>query len=152
MDEVRATERRLNGAYQALRVGLGASMIVVGVDKFLDLLATWSMYLCPLAESLLFVSAEVFLRAVGVLEIAIGVAVLSPYTRLGAYALAGWLLCIALNLALAGSFWDLVVRDLVTALAGYTLARLAEWRAEARGRAPAREQPLDRLEHGEAKI
>jgi len=94
----------------------------------------------------------VFLRAVGVLEIAIGVVVLSPYTRFGAYALAAWLLGIVLNLALAGSFWDLVVRDLVSVLAGYTLARLAEWRAEVWGRAPARERPLDQLKHGEAKI
>ncbi len=130
-----ASERNLNGAWWALRVGLGLGILLAGADKFFDVLATWSMYLSPLAERLLPVSGEAFLRAVGVVEIALGVAILTRWTRLGAYAMAAWLVGIAVNLAFAAHFWDLVVRDLEVALSAFALARLTEWRAEAVSRA-----------------
>jgi hypothetical protein len=126
-------EERLNGVFWLLRVGIGVGMLLAGVDKFFDLLTTWSMYLSPLAERLLPVSGEVFLRAVGIVEIALGLAVLTRWSRLGGYAIAAWLLGIAVNLALAGHFWDLVVRDLEVAASAVALARLAEWRAEVVG-------------------
>jgi hypothetical protein len=40
-----------------------------------------------------------------------------------------WLVCIAVNLLAAG-FFDVAVRDLVMALAAYTLAKLSELRTE----------------------
>jgi uncharacterized membrane protein YphA (DoxX/SURF4 family) len=127
-----AAEENLNGAWWLLRVGLGVGMFVAGLDKFLDVLTDWSMYVSPLAERVLPVSPEAFLRAVGVLEMAIGVAILTRWPRAGAYALSAWLACIAVNLALAAHFWDLVVRDLEVALSAFALARLTEWRDAAR--------------------
>jgi hypothetical protein len=133
-----AHDERLRGVFQLLRFTLGAGMLLAGLDKFLDLLTTWSMYLSPTAEALLPVSAETFLRAAGVVEVALGLAVLTRWPRLGAYAIAGWLVAIAANLALAGHFWDLVVRDLELAASALAVARLAEWRAAAtRDAAPA---------------
>ncbi len=124
-----SSDDRLNGAFWLLRVVLGVGILVAGLDKFFDLLTTWSMYLSPLAERLLPVSDERFLRAIGVLEMAIGLAILTRWPRLGAYGLSAWLLGIVLNLALAGHFWDLVLRDVEGAAAAFALARLAEWRA-----------------------
>jgi uncharacterized membrane protein YphA (DoxX/SURF4 family) len=124
-------DEKLNGAFWVLRVVLGAGILLAGLDKFFDLLTTWSMYLSPLAERLLPVSAETFLRAVGVVEVALGVAILGRWTRLGAYALSAWLVGIVLNLALAAHFWDLVVRDLEVAASAFALGRLAAWRAGA---------------------
>jgi uncharacterized membrane protein YphA (DoxX/SURF4 family) len=128
---MRAIEERLNRAWWLLRVGLAASIFLAGLDKFFDRLAQWSMYLAPAAERLLPVSGDLFLRVAGVLEMAIGVLILTGFARAGAYALAAWLLAIAVNLALAGNFWDLVVRDVVNALAAFVLGRLTEWRAAA---------------------
>ncbi len=125
---MRVTERKLEGVWWVLRVGLGVGILLTGLDKFFNLLATWSMYLSPTAERLLPVSGGAFLRGVGVLEAALGLAILTRWTRAGAYALAGWLLAIAVNLAVAGSFWDLVLRDTQNALASWALARLSEWR------------------------
>jgi len=125
-----AVERNLNGAWWALRIGLGAGILLAGLDKFFDVLATWSMYLSPLAERLLPVSGDTFLRGVGIVEIAVGLAILTRWTRLGAYALSAWLLLIVVNLALAARFWDLVVRDVEVAISAFALARLTEWRAE----------------------
>jgi hypothetical protein len=142
-----AAEDRLNGAFWLLRAGLGAGALVAGVDKFFDVLAEWSMYLSPLAERLLPVAPERFLRAAGVVEIAVGLAILTRWPRLGAYAMAAWLAAVAVNLALAAHFWDLVVRDVEIALAAFTLGRLAEWRAATAGaaapRAPAALRPRE---------
>lgn len=124
-------ERRLETAWWALRVGLGAGAFAAGLDKFFNLLTTWSMYLSPFAERLLPVSPAVFMRAVGVVEMLVGLAILTRWTRAGAWAMAVWLSAIVVNLALAGTFWDLTVRDLEVAIAAFALARLTEWRAEA---------------------
>jgi uncharacterized membrane protein YphA (DoxX/SURF4 family) len=143
-----AHEEKLNGVWWLLRLGLGVGILLAGIDKFFDLLTTWSMYLSPLAESLLPVSPETFLRAVGVVEVALGIAVLTRWPRLGAYALAAWLLGIAVNLAIAGHFWDLVVRDLEVAASAFALARVTEWRAAVlRDVAPVR-RPAALREHG----
>jgi uncharacterized membrane protein YphA (DoxX/SURF4 family) len=145
------SESRLDHVWWLLRVGLGVGAFAAGLDKFFDVLATWSMYLSPLAERLLPVAPETFLRAVGVVEMAVGVAILTRFTRVGAYAMAAWLVGIAVNLALAAHFWDLVVRDLELALSAYALARLTEWRAAAVGRLDARARAAPPLRHHEAR-
>lgn len=148
---MRAGDEKLNGVWWLLRAGLGAGAFLAGLDKFFDLLTEWSMYVSPLAERLLPVSPEVFLRAVGVVEMAVGLAILTRWPRLGAYAMSAWLVCIAANLAVTGNFWDLVVRDLEIALSAFALARLTEWRATATAAdAPAR--PAGALRHREAGI
>lgn len=145
-----AGDEKLNGVWWLLRVGLGAGVFLAGLDKFFDVLTTWSMYLSPLAERLLPVSPEAFLRAVGIVEMAVGLAILTRWPRLGAYAMAAWLVGIAVNLALAAHFWDLVVRDLEVAISAFALARLTEWRAAATaGLEPARQPPG--LHRGEAR-
>ena len=133
-----AAEEKLNGAWWMLRVGLGTGAFLAGLDKFFDLLTDWSMYLSPLAERLLPVSPENFMRAVGVVEMAVGLAILTRWPRIGAYAMAAWLVGIAVNLAFAAHFWDLVVRDLEVALSAFALARLTEWRAAASATLPVR--------------
>jgi hypothetical protein len=67
---------------------------------------------------------------VGVIEIVVGVAILTGWTRLGAYAASAWLLGVAANLVAAG-FYDVAVRDVVMSLAAFTLARLVEVREAA---------------------
>lgn len=137
---MRDTDLGLDHALFALRLALGAGVFLAGLDKFFDVLTTWSMYLSPLAERLLPVAPGTFLRAVGVVEMALGLGVLTRHARAFAAALALWLLAIALNLALARTFWDLVVRDLQLAAAAYATSRLAAWH-EARNRSPLRPAP-----------
>jgi len=144
-----SNEERLSTAWQVLRIGLGLGVLLAGVDKFFDLLTNWSMYLSPLAERLLPVSGAAFMRAVGVWEALLGLAILTRWARPAGYLLAAWLLAIAVNLAITGSFWDLAVRDAELALAAFTLGRLTEWRASLAGAAIAPEEM--RLQHGGAK-
>src|SRR5262245_64158914 len=117
-------DNRLNAPWIALRFGIGLTATLAGIDKFFNLLADWSSYLSPIAKGLLPVSAGTFMGMVGVIEIAVGVAILTGWTRLGAYVASAWLLGVAANLVCRRLF-ELTVRDMVVALAVLPLARLA---------------------------
>ena len=123
--------------FQALRFGLGAGAFLAGLDKFFNILADWELYLTPLATNLIPVSAGTFMRAVGVIEMIAGIALLAGFTRLGGYVVAGWLLAIAASLVTTGTFFDLAVRDVEIANAAFTLARLSEVRERVPQRAVA---------------
>ena len=120
---------QLHKPYWILRVGYGAVPIVAGLDKFTNLLTDWKQYLSPWVQSV--VPASAFMQAVGVIEIAAGLLVLSKLTRIGAYVVTLWLVGIALNLLTTGQFLDVAVRDLVLAGGAFTLAKLEEARASA---------------------
>ncbi len=132
----------LNKPYWALRVAFGVVPVVAGLDKFTNLLADWEQYLSPLVSSV--VPAATFMHAVGVIEIAAGILVLSKFTRIGAYVVALWLVGIALNLLTTGQFLDVAVRDLVMAVGAYTLAKLEEARARESIHEAAPASPLER--------
>ena len=127
------------GVYVALLVGslllndatllwLWLVPLLAGLDKFFNILADWPAYVSPAVSSLLPMSDQSFMYLVGIIEIAVGVMVLTKWTRLGAWVAMVWLALIAGNLILLGSF-DIAVRDLAMAVGAYTLARLAEARA-----------------------
>jgi hypothetical protein len=118
-------DSRLELPWNALRLGIGLTATLAGLDKYFNVLADWGSYVSPLAAQLLPVSTEAFMGIVGVIELAVGVAILTGWTRIGAYVASAWLLGVAANLLLAG-FYDVAVRDVVMAVAAFTLARLAE--------------------------
>ena len=123
-------DNRLNTPWVALRYGIGLTAALAGIDKFFNLLTDWSAYVSPLVAQFLPVSTGAFMGIVGVIEFAVGLAILTGWTRVGAYVASAWLLGIAVNLLAAG-FYDVAVRDDVMAVAAFTLARLAEVREEA---------------------
>jgi hypothetical protein len=129
-------DTRLDSPWTALRFGIGLTATLAGLDKFFNVLADWSTYVSPLAAQLLPVSTGTFMGIVGVIELAVGIAILSGWTRIGAYVASAWLLGVAANLLLAG-FYDVAVRDVVMSIAAFTLARLAEVREVAPVYSPA---------------
>ena len=134
-------DRRLDSVWWALRLGLGLGPFLAGLDKFFNLLAQWDMYLSPLATRMLPISGTAFMRVVGVIEMIVGLAILTRWTRIGAYVAMVWLVLIAINLVTTGNFFDLAVRDLEIAIGAYALARLTEVREEAVSGTTARLQP-----------
>jgi uncharacterized membrane protein YphA (DoxX/SURF4 family) len=124
-------ENRLNSAWWALRIGLGAGPFLAGLDKFFNLLTNWETYLSPMALRLLPMSGTTFMHIVGVIEMVVGLAILTRWTRVGSYVAMLWLILIAVSLVSAGMFLDVAVRDLEMAIAAYTLARLTEVRLAA---------------------
>lgn len=122
-------ERKIDSAYWMLRLGLGATAFLAGADKFTNLLTDWGKYVAPEAGGKLPVSRKNFMRAVGVIEMLVGVGILSPRTKLSSYAAGGWLLAIAANLYLNEDY-DIAVRDVNMALAAFALAQLSAAREE----------------------
>jgi len=125
--------KELNSAWWALRIGLGLGPFLAGLDKFFNLLTDWGMYLSPMVLKVVPVSAPVFMRTVGVIEMAVGLLVLAGWTRLGGYVVMVWLVAIAGNLVTTGMFYDLAVRDVEIAIGAYALARLSEARDSGSG-------------------
>src|SRR5688572_4911927 len=123
-------DSRLNVPWLALRLGIGLTATLAGLDKFFNLLTNWSAYISPLAVQMLPVSPATFMGIVGIVELAVGIAVLTAWTRLGAYVASAWLILVALNLILAG-YLVVAVCVVVMAIGAFTLARLTEVREEA---------------------
>src|SRR6516225_304330 len=98
--------QRLNSSWWALRIGLGVAPFLAGLDKFFNLLTNWRVYLNPLALRVIPLAPETFLHAIGVVEMIVGLAILTRWTRLGAYLASLWLVCIALNLVAMGASLD----------------------------------------------
>ncbi|MFB3905276.1 MAG: hypothetical protein ACE15E_17635 [Acidobacteriota bacterium] len=123
-------DTRIATTWWALRIALGATAFLAGLDKFFNLLTNWSMYLSPFAEGLLPFSGNTFMQLIGVIEMAVGIVILFASPRFGGYIASAWLVAISINLVLTGVFFDLAVRDLVMAVAAFSLARLSEYRQE----------------------
>jgi uncharacterized membrane protein YphA (DoxX/SURF4 family) len=118
--------KKLVTVWWVLRIGLGLGPFLAGLDKFFNLLTDWTMYLSPLALKVVPVSAPVFMRAVGVVEMIVGLLILAGGTRIGGYVAMVWLVAIAANLVSMGMFYDLAVRDVEIALSAFALAVLTE--------------------------
>ena len=119
-------DRGLDSARLALKIGLGLAAFLAGLDKFFNILADWPGYLSPMLASLLPFSASTFMEVVGLIEMAVGLAILTRWTEIGAYIAMVWLVLIAVNLVTTGHFFDVAVRDVEMAIAAYALARLSE--------------------------
>lgn len=115
-------EGHLEDAYWALRIGVGATAFLAGLDKFTNLLTDWEKYLAPQVKEKLPISGRQFMYGIGVIEMLVGLGILTTSPRAAGYTASAWLLGIAGNLVLNGDY-DIAVRDVNMALAAYALAR-----------------------------
>jgi len=65
------TIERMRVSWWSLRIALGATAFLAGLDKFFNLLANWPAYLSPPVAALP-ISASSFMHVVGVIEMAVG--------------------------------------------------------------------------------
>jgi hypothetical protein len=140
-------DKGLNSARVALKIGIGLAAFLAGLDKFFNLLADWQVYVSPLARAVLPVSAGTFMRVAGGVEMAVGLAILTRWTRIGSYVAAVWLLAIVANLLAGGRFLDVAVRDVEMAIAAYALARLTEAHESVRLAGAAIPEPAEDSHH-----
>lgn len=108
-----------------LKYTFGLVPIVAGLDKFTNILTSWSQYLSEGFTEILPFEPSTFMIIVGIIEIAAGVLVLTK-TKIGAYIVSAWLTAIALTLIFSWNYVDVAVRDLVMAIAAFSLAKLSE--------------------------
>ena len=115
----------LRPVFQLLKATFVIVPIVAGADKFTNLLTDWTQYLNPSIAAVLPFSAHTFMMIVGVIEIVAGLIVLKK-TQIGGYIVAAWLALIAVTLLASLHFLDVAVRDLVMAIAAFSLARISK--------------------------
>ena len=114
-------------AYQAftiLRVGFTVAPIVFGLDKFLNWMVDWDIYLASGIDDLVPGTAHQAMLAVGVIEIVAGL-VVAVKPKFGGYLVAAWLGLIIVNLLMLGDYYDIALRDFGLLLGALSLARLA---------------------------
>ena len=128
-------DARLENPTQTLRIAVGLMATLAGLDKFFNILADWGSYVSPAAAQLLPFSTDLLMRIVGLVEMAVGIGILTALPVLGAYVASAWLLLVAVNLVIAGHL-DVAVRDVVLSIAAFTLARLTQVRGESEVRRP----------------
>jgi uncharacterized membrane protein YphA (DoxX/SURF4 family) len=116
-------QNRLQTIQTISKYALGLMAFLAGLDKFLNLLTNWEQYVSPLAQRMLPLTPTSLMHIVGVIEMVVGLMILTRATRLGAYVA-----CIALALVTTGHFFDIAVRDLELAVAAFVLAKLTEIR------------------------
>lgn len=80
---------RLDSAFWALRIGLGLTAFLAGLDKYFNLLTDWTQYVAPFVTHLVPVSAQTLMAVAGVIELIAGIALLAGITRLGGYVVTG---------------------------------------------------------------
>lgn len=112
------------GAFLLLRIGFTVLPILMGIDKFTNVLTDWTSYLAPWIADLSPLSAHGTMLVVGVVEIVAGIAV-AVKPRYAAYVVAAWLAGIIVNLVSYPGFYDVALRDFGLLLGALTLARLA---------------------------
>ncbi len=111
-------------AFAVLRIGFTVAPILFGLDKFLDWLVDWEIYLAPWIDDIVPGDAHQAMLAVGVIEIVAGL-VVAVRPRFGGYLVAAWLAGIIANLLILGDFYDVALRDFGLLLGALALARLA---------------------------
>jgi hypothetical protein len=124
------TNSDIDRIWWPLRVTYGVVAFAAGLDKFFHLLTNWETYVPPSVAALVPGGAGALMHAVGIIEMAVGILILTRWTRFGAYIASAWLLVIAFNLLAAG-FFDTAVRDIAMSVGAWTLARVTELRAPA---------------------
>ena len=119
-------ERNLQSAWWPLKLAFFLGPFLAGLDKFFHLLTNWDQYLSPLAARVLGSLSHPFMLVVGVIEMIVGLMIITRWTRIGAYIATIWLVLIALNLVMTGHYFDIALRDIGLALSAFGLARLTE--------------------------
>jgi hypothetical protein len=118
-------KQALTPTFNLLKYTFVVVPIVAGADKFLNLLTKWDQYLNPTIAEMLPFSGATFMMIVGVIEIVAGIIVLRK-AEIGGLIVAAWLTLIALTLLLGFNFADVAVRDLVMAIAAFSMAKMAK--------------------------
>lgn len=109
-------------AYQILRLAFTIVPILAGLDKFVNFLTNWEVYLSPQFD--VFHNPHTTMMVVGVVEIIAGIGVwLKP--KYFSYIVALWLLAIIVNLLLQHTFYDIAARDFGLLLSAVALGRIS---------------------------
>lgn len=127
---------RLASTWWTLKIALGLVPCVLGIDKFLNLLTNWTEAVNPAVP----VPPEILLPCLGVFEVLVGIAILTRWTKLGAYVASAWLAIVAVDLITAGRSFDAAFAYLALSAVAFALARSTPSRVKAEAAVAERAQ------------
>ena len=113
-------------AWWSLKIAFFLGPFLAGLDKFFHVLTNWDQYLSPIAQHVLGNFSHPFMLIVGVVEMIVGLLIITGWTRVGAYIASVWLLLIAINLITTGQYFDIALRDIGLCLSAFGLAKMTE--------------------------
>ena len=121
-----ASDASVRLSWSLLRYSYGAVILLAGLDKVFatNLIVAWPQYISPFVLGILPVSVPVFLIAMGVIEVVVGLMLLTKFPRIAAYLTVAWLVLISVNLVLGGHV-DVAIRDLLLAIGAFVIAKLS---------------------------
>lgn len=111
-------------AFALLRTGFTLAPILFGIDKFLNLMVDWPVYLAPWIDGIVPGTAQQAMYGVGVIEIVAGL-VVAFAPRFGGLLVAVWLAGIIVNLLTGPGAYDIALRDFGLLIGALALSRLA---------------------------
>src|SRR3954453_4917915 len=111
-------------AFMLLRLTFTVAPILLGLDKFFNVMVDWTQYLAPWINDILPGNAHDGMHIVGVIEIVAGfVGGVKP--RFGGPLVAACRFGIIINLLSLSGYYDVALRDFGLMLGALTLTRLA---------------------------
>lgn len=120
----RAKTDPVYGAFVLLWLGFIAIPLIMGLDKFFNVLTNWENYLAPWIENLSPFSAQGTMMAIGVVEVIAAIAMIVR-PRYAAWIVSLWLAGIVINLLTYSGFYDVALRDFGLMVAAIALGLLA---------------------------
>lgn len=117
-------ENKFNMIWSISKYAYGIIPIIIGIDKYTFFIVDWTIYVSPFVASL--ISIKYLLPLLGIIEMSAGLLILTKWPRPGAYATAGLLCLVILNLFLCKNYYDIILRDVAIALSYYIFAQLTE--------------------------
>ncbi|MCC6816797.1 MAG: hypothetical protein IT267_10330 [Saprospiraceae bacterium] len=118
-------QQKLKRVFNLLKYTFVIIPIVAGADKFTNFLTNWEQYMNSSITEMLPVSGSVFMMLIGLVEIIAGIIVYIK-SEIGGYIVASWLTLVALSLLIGFNFIDIAVRDLVMAIAAFSMAKISK--------------------------
>ena len=139
MNITSAMRHHVNCSWMLLKVTYGLFFLIIGVDKFFNVITSWQRFINPVIFQKLAdmsVQMDQSMMVLGAIEIAIGLLILTHMTRIGAYIAAVYLFIAAFNMLsmgtistanyalIAGPFTDVALKDVVLGVGALVLAYL----------------------------
>lgn len=118
------TTARVESVRMILKLSTGIIALVVGIDKFFNLLTDWDKYLSPVVTDTIPLSAGTIMIILGIIEIIIGLAILTIFPQVGGYALMVWLWLTAIGLIIGG-YYEIALMDIGVSMGALSLAMLS---------------------------
>lgn len=121
---MKSANKKLTLAWILLRYTYGLLFIVVGIDKFFNVMTDWHQFLGASTLSFIPIPSSLLLKGFGVIQIVAGLLLFTRWVWWGIYLIFGLLLLIFINLFSAPLSAVVITHDIVMIIGIIVFAHL----------------------------